>query len=317
VICTTINKVCASGMKAVMYAAQTIMLGQAEIIVAGGFESMSNVPFYLDSKARNGMKYGHGKILDGILLDGLTDVYNQFHMGNCAEETAKKYNISRKEQDEYAILSYQRAIKAMQEGYFKNEIVPVPVEGKKKGEIIQVIEDENPKKVQFDKIPTLTPVFIKENGTVTAANSSTINDGSSALVLMSSEVAKQKGLKPLARIISFGDAETKPIDFPISPSLAIPVSLKRAKLTTNDIDLWEINEAFSVVAIANMKLLKLDISKLNVNGGGVSLGHPVGSSGARIITTLLHELIRRNKRYGGAGICNGGGGGSSIIIERL
>jgi len=237
-------------------------------------------------------------------------------MGNCAEECSKKHSISRKEQDEYAILSYQRAIKATQEGYFKNEIVPVPIKGAKKGEETLVSEDENPKKVQFDKIPSLRSVFI-ENGTVTAANASTINDGSSALVLMSSEMAKQKGLKPLARIITFADAETLPVDFPISPSLALPIALKRAKLNTNDIDLWEINEAFSVVAIANMKLLKLDLNKLNVNGGGVSLGHPIGSSGARIVTTLIHELNRRKKRYGAAGICNGGGGASSIIIERL
>jgi len=316
VICTTINKVCASGMKAVMVAAQTIMIGHAEVIVAGGFESMSNVPYYLDFKARMGLKYGNGKVIDGVLHDGLTDVYNQFHMGNCAENTSKKFNIGRKEQDDYAILSYQRAINAMKEGYFKNEIVPITVKGNKKGEQTIVSEDENPKKVQFDKIPTLRPVF-QEDGTVTAANSSTLNDGSSALVLMSSEVAKKKGLKPIARIISFADAETKPIDFPISPSLALPIALERAKLKKEDIDLWEINEAFSVVALANLKILGLDLEKLNVNGGGVSLGHPIGSSGSRIITSLIHELKRRKKKYGAAGICNGGGGGSSIIIERL
>eukprot|EP01125_Pyxidicula_operculata_P022257 TRINITY_DN8992_c0_g1_i1.p1 TRINITY_DN8992_c0_g1~~TRINITY_DN8992_c0_g1_i1.p1 ORF type:complete len:415 (+),score=131.41 TRINITY_DN8992_c0_g1_i1:41-1285(+) len=313
VVCTTINKVCASGMKTISYAAQSILLGHSNVVVSGGFESMSNVPFYVPN-VRGGLKYGDGKFVDGMIFDGLTDVYNKFHMGNCAEDCAKKYNISRQEQDEYAILSFKRAAQATKDGHFKNEIVPVTIAGKK-GDVV-VSEDEGFKSADFNKIPTLRPAFIKD-GTVTAANSSTLNDGASALVVVSGEYASQHNLKPLARIVSFADAERLPIEFPTAPALAIPIALKRAGLTVDQIDLWEINEAFAVVALANQRELKIPLEKLNVLGGGVSLGHPIGASGARIVTTLIHHLHQTNKRYGCASICNGGGGATAIIVEKL
>jgi acetyl-CoA C-acetyltransferase len=314
VCCTTINKVCSSGMKSVMIAAQTIMLGQSSIIVSGGFESMSNVPYYLDTRARSGFKMGDGKLIDGLVSDGLWDVYNQFHMGNCAEDCAKKYNISRKEQDEYAIKSYQRALESIKNGYFKDEIIPVTVSSKKGDEVISV--DEEVQKVDFSKLPNLKPAFDK-NGTVTAANASKINDGASALLLTSAEKAQKLHKTPIARIISFADAERDPIEFPTAPALAIPIALQRAGLSAQQIDFWEINEAFSVVALANIKELGLNPDKVNVLGGAVALGHPIGSSGSRIIVSLIHHLRRTGGRYGCAAICNGGGGASAIVIERL
>jgi len=312
-ICTTVNKVCASGMKSVMLAAQSIMLGQQDIIVAGGMESMSNVPYYLD-KARGGYKYGNGTLQDGILKDGLTDVYNNFHMGMCAEDCAKKFSITREEQDKYAIESYKRAAEAWKTGAFKEEVIPIKVPGKKGDTIVE--EDEGFRKVDFDRIPALKPAFDK-NGTVTAANASTLNDGATALVIMSAAKAKELGLKPLAKIVGFGDAEQDPIEFPTAPAKAIPKALAMANLKKDQIDYWEINEAFSVVALANRKLLDLDLAKLNVNGGGVSLGHPIGSSGARIVTSLYYILKNKGAKYGCASICNGGGGGSAIVIEKL
>eukprot|EP01129_Flabellula_baltica_P000981 TRINITY_DN10904_c0_g1_i1.p1 TRINITY_DN10904_c0_g1~~TRINITY_DN10904_c0_g1_i1.p1 ORF type:complete len:440 (+),score=116.94 TRINITY_DN10904_c0_g1_i1:30-1322(+) len=312
--CTTVNKVCASGMKSITFGAQSILLGDNDITVVGGFESMSNAPFYMDRKARSGMKYGHGTILDGILHDGLWDAYNDFPMGMCAENCASVHNISREEQDEYAILSYKRAQESAAQGLFSEEMVPVTISSRK-GDIV-VDTDEEVNKVKFDKIPSLRPVF-KKDGTVTAANASSINDGSSALVLMSHEKAHQKEIKPLARILAYADAATEPIDFTIAPALAIPKALEKAELKVEDIDLWEINEAFSVVALVNQRLLNIDMDKLNPLGGGVSVGHPIGCSGARIVTTLVHNLIRTGKKYGAAGICNGGGGASAIIIENL
>eukprot|EP01124_Arcella_intermedia_P001733 TRINITY_DN1094_c0_g1_i1.p1 TRINITY_DN1094_c0_g1~~TRINITY_DN1094_c0_g1_i1.p1 ORF type:complete len:414 (+),score=67.95 TRINITY_DN1094_c0_g1_i1:110-1351(+) len=314
VTCTTINKVCASGMKAIAIGSQSIMLGHADVVIGGGFESMSNVPYYLDGRSRNGLRLGDGKIIDGMIIDGLWDVYNQFHMAICAENTAKKYGLTREMQDEYAIRAYKRSADALEKGYFKDEIVPVSVPGKK-GDTL-VVEDEEIRKVDFSKLSTLKPAFDK-NGTVTAANASKLNDGASAVLLTSAEYAKQNNLKPLARVVSFADAERDPIDFPIAPALAIPLALKRANLTINDIDIFEVNEAFSTVPLANIKELNLDIEKLNPLGGGVSMGHAIGSSGCRIVVTLLHHLRRTNKRYGCAAICNGGGGATSIVIENL
>lgn len=311
---TTVNKVCASGMKAIMLAAQSIALGQNDIVVAGGMESMSNVPYYLD-KARNGYRLGNGQIIDGLVKDGLWDVYNDYHMGSAAELCATDCNISREEQDAYAILSYQRAQKAQGEGKFKDEITPVGLKDKK-GDITMFAEDEEPQTVKFDKIPSLKPVFKKE-GTVTAANASTLNDGAAAVVLMSREKADELGIKPLAKIVSYADAQQAPEWFTTAPSKAIPLALHRADLQTSDIDFFEINEAFSVVAIANNQNLNLDPEKVNVNGGAVSLGHPLGASGARIIVTLLHVLKQKNGKYGAAGICNGGGGASAMVIENL
>jgi len=311
--CTTINKVCASGMKSIMYAAQSIMLGHHDVVVSGGFESMSNVPFIVPG-IRKGLKFGDGKFVDALISDGLWDVYNQFHMGMCAEETAKKYNLSRKEQDDYAIQSYKRSAEATEKGWFSDEIVPVTIKGPK-GDTV-VTEDEEFKKVDFNKVSSLKPAF-KKDGSVTAANSSTLNDGASALVVVNRQFAEKNGLKPLARIVAFADAERDPIDFPIAPALAVPIVLKRAGLEAKDIDYWEINEAFAVVALANKTELNLDNDKLNALGGGVSLGHPIGASGARIVTTLVHHLQRTNSRYGLASICNGGGGASAIIVERL
>ncbi|MCR8556472.1 acetyl-CoA C-acyltransferase [Mucilaginibacter sp. BJC16-A38] len=309
---TTINKVCASGMKAIMLAAQSIALGQNEIVVAGGMESMSNVPYYLD-KARNGYRLGNGQIIDGLVKDGLWDVYNDYHMGSAAELCAVECNISREEQDAFAIESYKRAQNSQIDGKFKDEITAVELKDKK-GDITLFAEDEEPKAVKFDKIPSLKPVF-KKDGTVTAANASTLNDGAAAVVLMSREKADELGIKPLAKIVSYADAQQAPEWFTTAPSKAIPLALHRAALSSDELDYFEINEAFSVVSIANNQLLKLDPARVNVNGGAVSLGHPLGASGARIIVTLLHVLQQNNGKYGAAGICNGGGGASAMVIE--
>jgi acetyl-CoA C-acetyltransferase len=311
---TTVNKVCASGMKAIMLAAQSIALGQNDIVVAGGMESMSNVPYYLD-KARNGYRLGDGKIIDGLVKDGLWDVYNDYHMGSAAELCAVECNVSREDQDTFAIESYKRSQNAQSEGKFKDEITPVELKDKK-GDITLFADDEEPKAVKFDKIPTLKPVF-KKDGTVTAANASTLNDGAAALVLMSREKANELGIKPLAKIVSYADAQQAPEWFTTAPSKAIPLALHRAGLASGQIDYFEINEAFSVVAIANNQLLKLDPAKVNVNGGAVALGHPLGASGARIIVTLIHVLQQNNGKYGAAGICNGGGGASAMVIENF
>jgi acetyl-CoA C-acetyltransferase len=309
---TTVNKVCASGMKAVMLAAQTIMTGDNDIVVAGGMESMSNVPYYLD-KARNGYRLGNGTIIDGLVKDGLTDVYHNYHMGNAAELCAKDCNISREDQDAYAIESYKRSAAAYEKGNFKDEIVPVSIQQKGK-EALVINEDEEYRKINFDKVSTLKPVFDKE-GTVTAANASTLNDGAAALVLMSKEKAESLGLKPLARIRGFADAQQAPELFTTSPSKALPKAIEKAGLKPSDIDYYEINEAFSVVSIANNRALNLDPARVNINGGAVSLGHPLGASGARIIVTLINVLKQQGGRYGAAGICNGGGGASAIVIE--
>ena len=312
--CTTVNKVCASGMKAVMFGAQSIMLGQNDVVVAGGMESMSNTPYYVP-KARFGYKYGHGQLLDGLMHDGLWEAYNQFPMGNCADNTAKEMNISREEQDEYAINSYKRAAKAWEAGKFQEEIVPVEVP-QRKGDPLRISEDEEYKNVKFEKLPSLRPVFSKE-GTVTAANASTINDGASALLLVSKEKAEELGLKPLFKIRGFADAAQDPLWFTTAPALAIPKAIKMAGIDKKDVKFWEINEAFSAVAIANMRQLELDVEKVNINGGAVALGHPLGCSGARIITTLNSVLAQNNAELGVAGICNGGGGASAIVIEKV
>ncbi len=311
---TTVNKVCASGMKAIMLAAQSIATGQNDIVVAGGMESMSNVPYYLD-KARNGYKLGNGQVIDGLIKDGLWDVYNDYHMGSAAELCAVECNISREEQDTYAIESYKRTLKAQAEGKFTDEITPVELQDKKGG-VTLVEEDEEPKTVKFEKIPALKPVF-KKDGTVTAANASTLNDGAAAVILMSKDKANEMGIKPIAKIIAYADAQQAPEWFTTAPSKAIPLALQRAGLAIDDIDYFEINEAFSVVSIANNQALKLDSSRVNVNGGAVSLGHPLGASGARIIVTLLSVLQQNKGKYGVAGICNGGGGASAIVIENL
>jgi len=312
--CTTINKVCASGMKAVMFGAQSIMLGINDVVVAGGMESMSNVPFYVP-KARFGYKYGNAELVDGLVKDGLFEAYHKFPMGNCADNTAKEMKISREEQDAYAIQSYQRSAESWAKGYFKDEVIPIELQGRK-GETILIEEDEEFKQVMFDKIPSLRPVFDKE-GTVTAANASTMNDGASALVLVSREKAEELGLKPLAKIRGFADAATDPLWFTTAPALAIPKAIKHAGLTEGDIDFYEINEAFAVVALANQRQLHLDNDKLNVLGGAVSLGHPLGASGARIIATLNSVLQQKSGKIGVAAICNGGGGASAMVIEKL
>ncbi|MGI9545213.1 MAG: acetyl-CoA C-acyltransferase [Cyclobacteriaceae bacterium] len=312
--CTIVNKVCASGMKATMLGAQSIMLGQNDVVVTGGMESMSNIPYYIPS-ARFGYKYGKGELVDGLEKDGLWEVYHEFAMGNCADHTAREMGISREEQDAYAISSYQRAAQATEAGYFKNEIVPVEVP-QRKGDPLKIDEDEEFKKVNFDKIPQLRPVFSKE-GTVTAANASTINDGASALILVSKEKAEELGLKPMAKIRGFADASQEPIWFTTTPSLAIPKAIKNAGLEAASVDYYEINEAFSVVALANNKNLELDPEKVNVFGGAVSLGHPLGCSGARIMTTLQNVLTQKDGTIGVAGICNGGGGASAIVLERM
>lgn len=311
---TTINKVCASGMKSIMLGAQSIMLGNNDIVVAGGMESMSNVPYYLD-KARNGYRLGHGQMIDGLVKDGLWDVYKDYHMGNAAELCATECNISRADQDAYAIESYKRSATAYEAGAFADEIVPVEVPQRGKDPLV-VMEDEEYKKVDFNKVTTLKPAFQKE-GTVTAANASKLNDGASAVVLMSRERAEALGVKPLAKILAFADAQQAPEWFTTAPAKALPKAINKAGLKTGDIDFFEINEAFSVVAIANNREMNLDPAKVNVNGGAVSLGHPLGSSGCRIVVTLAHLLQKRNGRYGAAGICNGGGGASAIVIEKI
>ncbi len=312
--CTTVNKVCSSGAKAIMFAAQSIMLGHQDIIVAGGMENMSAVPYYVP-KARYGYGYGHGELIDGMVKDGLTDAYNHAVMGVCADQTAREYNISREEQDEFAISSYKRSAASTESGIFRDEIVPVEVP-QRKGDPVMVTEDEEYKRVKFEKIPTLRPVFTKD-GTVTAANASTINDGAAALVLASEEKVKELGLTPVARIVSFADAAQDPEWFTTAPTKAAPIALERAGLKKEDIDYYEVNEAFAVVAIAFNKLMELDPDKVNVHGGAVSLGHPLGASGARIITTLNNVLQKKNAKRGLAAICNGGGGASSIIIEKV
>ena len=311
--CTTVNKVCASGMKSIMFGAQSIMLGDNDIVVAGGMESMSNVPHYL--QARTGIKLGHGQLTDGMIKDGLWDVYNNYHMGNAAELCAKECNISREEQDEYAVESYKRAAKAWENGSFGKEIATVEVP-QRKGDPVVVAEDEEYKNVKFDKISSLRAVFQKE-GTVTAANASTINDGAAAVVLMSKEKADELGVKPLAKILSFADAAQEPEWFTTAPAKALPKAINKAGLSFNDIDYFEINEAFSVVSLANMKELQIPKDKINPYGGAVSLGHPLGCSGARIMVTLTSVLANNNGKYGAAGICNGGGGASAMIIERV
>lgn len=311
---TTVNKVCASGMKAIMLGAESIMLGENDVVVAGGMESMSNVPYYLD-KARNGYRLGNGSITDGLVKDGLWDVYNDYHMGSAAELCATECHISREEQDAYAVDSYKRSADAYSKGLFKDEIAPVSVPQRGKDPLI-VSEDEEYKNVKMEKIPTLKPAF-KKDGTVTAANASKLNDGASAVILMSKSKAEALNIKPLAKILSFADAQQAPEWFTTAPSKALPKAVAKAGLKMSDIEFFEINEAFSVVAIANNNEMKLDPSKVNVNGGAVSLGHPLGSSGSRIIVTLLHVLKQRNARIGAAGICNGGGGASAMVIERM
>ena len=312
--CTTINKVCASGMKAIAQAAQSILLGDADIVVAGGMESMSNVPFY-SAALRWGNKYGDVILVDGLSKDGLTDVYDGKAMGHAAELCARECGISREDQDSFAIESYKRSQAAWTEGKFSNEVVPVSIP-QRKGDPVVIDKDEEPFNVKFDKIPGLSPAFLKD-GTVTAANASTMNDGAAALLLMSEEKMKAFGLTPIGRIISYADAEQAPEWFTTTPSLAVPKAVAKAGLKMEDISYWELNEAFAVVGIENTKRMKLDPSKVNVNGGAVSMGHPLGASGARIIVTLLHILKANNGRYGAAGICNGGGGASAMVIESL
>lgn len=311
--CTTINKVCASGMKAVMIAAQSIMTGQQDVIIAGGMESMSNVPFYIP-KARFGYKYGNAELVDGLAKDGLHEVYYNFPMGNCAENTAKEMAITREEQDEYAIQSYKRAAKAWENGVFKEEVVPVEIKDKRGSYFME--EDEEFKKVNFEKIPALKPVF-QADGTVTAANASTMNDGASAILLMSKRKALSLGLTPMARIRGFADVAQDPIWFTTAPALAIPKALDHAGVSADQVDYYEINEAFAAVAIANQRKLGLPNERLNVYGGAVALGHPLGCSGARIVTTLNSVLTAKNGKYGVAAICNGGGGASAIVIEKI
>lgn len=311
---TTINKVCASGTKSIMLAAQAVMTGAADILVAGGMESMSNIPYYIP-KARFGYKYGHAELVDGLAKDGLQDAYQNKAMGIFADATASKFGISREEQDAFAIESYKKAAAATQAGLFKNEIVPVLVP-QRKGESLAIWEDEEYKNVQFDKIPGLRPAFTAD-GTVTAANASTINDGASALLIVSGEKLKELNLTPLARIVSFADAEQEPEWFTTAPTVAVPKALKRAGLKTSDIDYFEVNEAFAVVTLAFNKLMEVDGSKVNINGGAVALGHPIGASGARIATTLTHILQAKNGRYGAVGICNGGGGAAALILEKV
>jgi len=310
--CTTVNKVCASGMKAIAQAAQSIALGDADIVIAGGMESMSNVPFYAETM-RWGNKYGNTAMIDGLAKDGLVDAYDGKAMGNAAELCAKECGISREEQDKFAVESYKRSQAAWNEGKFKDEVVPVEIP-QRKGDPLKIEKDEEPFNVKFDKIPTLNPAFQKD-GTVTAANASTMNDGAAALVLMSKEKADELGLKPIAKIISYADAEQAPEWFTTTPSLAVPKAIAKAGLKMKDIDYWELNEAFAVVGIENTKRMELDPAKVNVHGGAVAMGHPLGASGARIIVTLINVLKQNKAKYGAAGICNGGGGASAMVIE--
>jgi acetyl-CoA C-acetyltransferase len=311
--CTTVNKVCASGMKAIMLGAQTILAGDNEIVIAGGMENMSMVPHYLDG--RNGTKFGNIGLLDGITKDGLLDVYSKVPMGNCAELCAKEHNFTREDQDNFAITSYKRAAAAWQAGKFNDEIVGVAVP-QRKGDPILVIEDEEYKNVFLDKIPALRPAFDKE-GTITAANASTLNDGASALILASKAAVEKHGLKPIAKIVSYADAAHAPEWFTTAPSLAVPKALAKAGLTTDQVDFWELNQAFSVVGLANTKILGLNPEKVDVNGGAVALGHPLGNSGSRVIVTLINVLKQNGGKIGGAAICNGGGGASAMIIENI
>jgi acetyl-CoA C-acetyltransferase len=312
--CTTVNKVCASGMKAISMAAQAIKSGDVDIIVAGGMENMSQVPHYLPG-SRTGQKLGDMKLIDGMVKDGLTDVYNEVHMGSCAEICAEDMNFSREEQDAFAIESYRRSADAWASGRFSEEVVPVEVP-QRRGEPVVVSEDEEFRNIKVEKVPALRPVF-KKDGTVTAANASTLNDGAAALVVMSGEKAAELGLTPLAKIVSYADAAQASEWFTTAPAKAVPLALNKAGLSVGDIDYWELNEAFSVVGLANIQLLELDPEKTNVNGGAVSLGHPLGCSGARIMVTLLHVLRQNAAKLGAAGICNGGGGASAMVIENL
>ena len=311
--CTTINKVCASGMKALSLAAQSILCGDNDVVIAGGMENMSLVPHYFN--ARVATKLGDVKMTDGMVMDGLTDVYNQVHMGVCADKCATEYNISREDQDNFAIESYKRSAAAWEANKFADEIVPVEVP-QRRGDAIIVDKDEEYANVKLDKIPELRAVFTKE-GTVTAANASTLNDGASALILMSKEKVEEYGVKPIAKIIGYGDAAHEPEWFTTAPSKAVPVALKKANLSIADIDYWELNQAFSVVGLVNIQKLGLDPAKVDVNGGAVSLGHPLGNSGSRIIVTLINVLKQNNGKYGAAGICNGGGGASAMVIENI
>lgn len=312
--CTTVNKVCASGMKSIMFGAQSIMLGHNNIVITGGMESMSNVPYYIPN-ARWGYKYGNGEMIDGLAKDGLIDAYDQNAMGVCADNTAKKYNISREAQDAFTVRSYKLSAETTNKGWFKDEIVPVSVPQRKGGPII-ISEDEEYKKVMFDKIPTLRPAFTKD-GTVTAANASTINDGAAAVILVSKEKLQELGLKPIAKIIAFADAEQEPQWFTTTPALAAPKALQRAGMELKDIDYFEVNEAFAVVPMVFNQILNIEEAKVNVFGGAVSIGHPLGASGARIVTTLNNVLHHHNASVGMAAICNGGGGASAIIIEKI
>ena len=312
--CTTVNKVCASGMKAIAFGAQSIMLGDADVVIAGGMESMSNVPYYTEN-LRWGNKYGNVSLIDGLAKDGLTDVYDGKAMGNAAEFCAASCGITREEQDAFATESYKRSQSAVNEGRFENEIVPVSVP-QRKGEPVVVNKDEEPFNVKFEKIAGLKSAFVKD-GSVTAANASTMNDGAAAVVLISKKKADELGLKPIGRILSFADAEQAPELFTTTPSVAVPKAVEKAKLQMSDISYFELNEAFSVVGIENSRRMKLDPAKVNVNGGAVSLGHPLGASGARIIVTLLNVLKQNGAKYGAAGICNGGGGASAMVIENL
>lgn len=312
--CTTVNKVCASGMKAISMAVQHLLLGDASIVVAGGMESMSNTPFYIDS-LRWGNKYGNSSLIDGLAKDGLTDVYDGKVMGVAAELCASTCGITRAAQDEFAIESYKRAQEAWEKGYFNAEVVPVAIP-QRKGDPLLFEKDEEPFAVKFDKIPTLSPAFLKE-GTITAANASTMNDGAAALVLMTLEKATELGIKPLAIIRGYADAEQAPQWFTTSPSLALPLALQKAGITNEEVDCWELNEAFSVVGIENARRLGIPAEKLNINGGAVALGHPLGCSGARIVVTLIHLLQRTKGKFGAAGICNGGGGASALVIENV
>lgn len=311
--CTTVNKVCASGMKSIALAAQTILAGDNHVVIAGGMENMSMVPHYVNG--RLGVKLGDIKLVDGMVKDGLTDVYNNVHMGICADKCATEYNFSREDQDAFAIASYEKSAAAWKAGKFNNEVVPVSVP-QRKGDPVIVSEDEEYKNVRMDKIAELNPAFSKD-GTVTAANASTLNDGASALILASKEAVEKHGLKPIAKIISYADAAQAPEWFTTAPAKALPIALGKASLSTNDIDFWELNEAFSVVGLANIKLLGIDASKVDVNGGAVALGHPLGSSGSRIIVTLINVLKQNGGKYGAAGICNGGGGASAMVIENV
>lgn len=315
-ICTTVNKVCASGLKSIMIGAQSIMTGNGEIILAGGTESMSNVPHYL-ATSRSGGKFGDQTLIDGLLKDGLTDAYDKLHMGLAGEECASDYSITREQQDDYAISSYQKAQKATEAGLFKQEIVPVTVKGGRGKPDIQIEVDEEVKNLNIEKLKSMRPAFKPNGGTVTAPNAAPLNDGAAAVVLMSEAKVKEYGLKPLAKILGWADAEKAPIKFTTAPALAIPKAIKHAQIDASSVDAYEINEAFSVVALANMQILGLDAAKVNVHGGSVAIGHPLGCSGARIVTTLLGVLREKQGKIGVVGICNGGGGASAMVIESM